>query len=429
MPKVRLNDKRVATLEGPAPGNKQVLYWDDRLTGFGVRVTATSRTFVAETRVKGKTCRVSIGKFGPLSCTDARDSAKKLLGQMAGGSDPNKVKAAERARAITLGEAFEDYKRRKLLRPKTIQVYDGAFERCLKDWSDKQMTAISADMVEQKYSRLLQHDWKSGRGGKAQISQAMRLLSCLFNFAMNVYEDSDGRPVILRSPVRRLSQVRKGWSKCPRRQGVLRDTDLSPFYRALSRLSSETAKDYLLFLLLTGLRRNEAAGLRWNEIDLENESFTIPGERTKNHQPHGLPMPSFLVRMLHRRASSNVSASQFVFPGFRENSNGHYTEPKSAYQRVGKSMGKHFSPHDLRRTFITVAERLHIDRYALKSLLNHTDESDVTAGYVITEIERLREPMNQVTAFILEKMGADEPDPGPSNVIHLSMKAPNSEVV
>jgi integrase len=64
----------------------------------------------------------------------------------------------------------------------------------------------------------------------------------------------------------------------------------------------------------------------------------------------------------------------------------------------------YFNLHDLRRTFITVAESLDINAYALKKLLNHKDQRDVTSGYIIIDMERLREPMNKITDYILEQV-------------------------
>jgi hypothetical protein len=60
-----------------------------------------------------------------------------------------------------------------------------------------------------------------------------------------------------------------------------------------------------------------------------------------------------------------------------------------------------FSVHDLRRTFITVAESLDIPAYALKRLLNHRAAGDVTAGYIVIDVERLRRPMQHITDFLL----------------------------
>lgn len=52
--------------------------------------------------------------------------------------------------------------------------------------------------------------------------------------------------------------------------------------------------------------------------------------------------------------------------------------------------------HDLRRTFITTAERLDIAAYALKRLVNHKSGNDVKSGYVVMDTEWLREPMERI---------------------------------
>jgi len=66
-----------------------------------------------------------------------------------------------------------------------------------------------------------------------------------------------------------------------------------------------------------------------------------------------------------------------------------------------------FTVHDLRRTFITTAESLNISAYALKRLLNHSTENDVTSGYLVIDVERLRKPMQQISDYFLKQMQAD----------------------
>jgi len=73
--------------------------------------------------------------------------------------------------------------------------------------------------------------------------------------------------------------------------------------------------------------------------------------------------------------------SPYVFPSNSER--GHLSEPRTAVARVSKLSGVPFTMHDLRRTFITAAERLDIPAYALKRLINHKDPNDVTEGYII----------------------------------------------
>ena len=74
---------------------------------------------------------------------------------------------------------------------------------------------------------------------------------------------------------------------------------------------------------------------------------------------------------------------------------------------INKS-GVSFTLHDLRRTFITIAESLDIPAYALKRLLNHKMNHDVTAGYIVMDVEHLRVPMQRISDHLLKLMGVNE---------------------
>ena len=67
--------------------------------------------------------------------------------------------------------------------------------------------------------------------------------------------------------------------------------------------------------------------------------------------------------------------------------------------------GIEFTVHDIRRTFITIAESLDLSAYAIKHLLNHKMAHDVTSGYLIIDVEGLRKPMQQITNYLLSSMG------------------------
>ena len=64
--------------------------------------------------------------------------------------------------------------------------------------------------------------------------------------------------------------------------------------------------------------------------------------------------------------------------------------------------------HDLRRTFITIAESLDLSHYAIKRLVNHKISGDVTAGYVVADVGRLREPMQRISDRIIATAEAEE---------------------
>lgn len=159
--------------------------------------------------------------------------------------------------------------------------------------------------------------------------------------------------------------------------------------------TAETVGDFLLLLMFTGLRRQEASRLRWKDVDLIERTLTIPDP--KNHEPLRLPLSSFVHELLSKRSSRAMN--DYVFPG--SGTQGYLVEPRAAIKCVIEVSGVNFTLHDLRRTFITIADSLDIPAYAIKRLVNHKMRGDVTAGYIVSDVERLRRPMQQITDFIL----------------------------
>jgi integrase len=152
------------------------------------------------------------------------------------------------------------------------------------------------------------------------------------------------------------------------------------------------ARDYLLLLLFTGLRRSEAASLRWVDVDLSEKVIRLPAARTKAGRKLDLPMSRFVYDLLDARR--DIGNADWVFPSNSEG--GHLVEPKFFLRQVAETSGVEVSAHDLRRTYITVAESTDISPLALKALVNHSLGSDVTSGYVQMTAERLREPAQKV---------------------------------
>ena len=72
-----------------------------------------------------------------------------------------------------------------------------------------------------------------------------------------------------------------------------------------------------------------------------------------------------------------IGRTEFVFHA--DSKSGHIEEPKFHLALVAKATGIRVSTHDLRRTFITVAESCDISPIALKALVNHGLGNDVTS--------------------------------------------------
>lgn len=98
-----------------------------------------------------------------------------------------------------------------------------------------------------------------------------------------------------------------------------------------------------------------------------------------------------------------TAESAYVFAGAGRQ--GYLVEPRNPIARVIEASGVDFTIHDLRRTFITVAESIDIQPYAIKRMVNHKMRGDVTAGYIVADVERLREPVKRVSEFLLKAIG------------------------
>lgn len=392
----------------------QVFIRDTELKGFALRITRSgSKAFVVEKRVEGKNRRSTLGVYPQITVEQARRKAMESLGKMSFGVDITEEKRADRSRAeqerITVIEVFEQYlQARKSLKPNTIKDYTRHLNETLGCWKYKPMVSINREMVMKLHK-------KRGNESITRANGAMRVLRALFNFAMEYYEKGDGSSLFRENPVMVLSRT-KAWYPQKRRRTLIPPHKLKHWFDAVNSLQDEKhnsqsglIRDYLLFLLFTGLRRSEAAQLKKEDIDLYGMQFTIPD--TKNGEPHVLPITDFLFEILQRRIAE--SPNEFVFYGTGKA--GYLVEPRKQMNHVIERSGVEFTLHDLRRTFATIAEAQDIPAYALKRLLNHKMNNDITVSYIIHDVNRLRAPMEKVSQFILRAVDA----PIPQNVVSM----------
>lgn len=394
-------------IDATAPGARVVFLRDDDVPGLALRVTpAGHRAFVFEKRVNGRNRRMTLGTYGALTLEQARQVARVTAGEIAGGGDPVAEKRKRAHRSVTLGDVFDEYLRVRELRPNTIKDMRRSLAD-LSDWKSRPVTEISRDMVTARHMRL-------GARSKARANGTMRYLRAWLNFASERYATTDG-PLLAHNPVKRLSAIR-GWYRVERRQTFIKPHELRPWMQAVLGMGEvperepgegwqkprlrhgDMQRDFYMLLVLTGLRRSEALGMRWEDVDFKARTLTVRG--TKNHRDHTLPMPGYLADLLRDRQGD--AGPQFVFS---ERDGQRLQNLRNGQARITEVSGVSFCPHDLRRTFATVAESLDLPAYALKHLLNHASGADVTAGYVIVTTERLRPPMEKICDYMLKTGG------------------------
>ena len=393
--KIKFNKSNIDRLP-PVEKGQRVDYWDEDLTGFGLRVSATKKVFFAMARVGAKKIRVGIGEYGPKTADQARKDAKKYLGKLADGVDLNADKRKQRQRSKSLKDAYGDYLREKKLTANTLRA-DGSLLKHIDDWMTRPLCQITGEMVANRFKKI------AASSSETNAANVMRLLRRIYN---NAAAEKDAS--LPDNPVTDGLRKKQKWAEPVRRKSVIDNSDLPAWYSAVNQLQNPIIRDYLLLLLFTGLRKNEGLTLKWSDVKMPNLSFTIPV--TKNKKPHTLPMSTAIKEIFDRRLA--MRENEFVFPGHKtpknSDSGSHLVEPGRAVDAIIASTGIKFCLHDLRRVFATAAQS-EVSYTAVKRLLNHAgDKRDVTDGYIQLSIDELREPMQKVTDALLKRVAPPE---------------------
>ena len=391
------------TVDALQPAEREWIAWDDRLTGFGVRVYPSGRkSYIVNYRAgdggrRAPNKRIVLGRCDKISADRARRMAQKTLGDVAGGADP----AAERAEARgipLLRQAFEEYLEANPNRvPRTDHGYRQVVNRYLGDWLDRPLDAITRRDVELRFNHLtVNNGW----------APANRTISLLGSIYRRPCVDLDG----LRNPVEQW-RAAGGKLNAWKRRKISSPAEVLPRWRAgvEAVVAWPAARDAFRVGFFTGMRLNEVLALRWERVDLD--ALVLRVERTKSGVPLELPITRQLAAALGRRREECDAAEEWVFPSPASGS-GRIPDLSQYYKRIGEACGTRFWYHGLRNAFITVAERdLMLPPSLTKRLVNHAPPQDITQSYAADwTIEQLREPAQRIADRIEALMsGGGEP--------------------
>lgn len=355
MPKISLTDISVRALKAPESG--AITYWDKSLSGFGVRVSqGGTKSFIVMHGVQRQ--RTKVGRYPILSLSEARGEAKRHLAN------------------ITLG------------RTKPVSV---SFDRA----RDEFITACRAKnkpRTVKEYERLLKRHFKLGRTHLSDISQhdLMRRINTLsktpsvqnhaFVVAKIFFRWAKRHHYIEANPLADLSLP----ATTHARERVLTAKEVVTVYQA----SLDYPRPYGLIvslLLLTGQRRGEIGGLKWEWIDHNERLIHLPATFTKNKRAHTVPYGEKAAAIL----SELSEEGEYVFPATRSHVRGNATASFNGWPKAKPAFDEtldgvaHWTLHDLRRTFDSTMASLEVPLHVSDKLLNHASGaiSGVRATY------------------------------------------------
>lgn len=364
------------------PEKGQRFLWDSDIRGFGVRLSPTGRTYIVQGRVKGGVeRRVILGRHGILTVQEARNKARTVLSNMVNGVDPVTEKKRAVAYSLTLKELSEKYiEARRDLKPSSIADIKKHLGKSFASWAERPVVEITRDKAAIRFRELSEKS-------PAQANQAFRILRAMLNYARAAYRPGD-KPMIVENPVKIISDA-KLWNRIQARSGRIPNDKIGVAWNVVQKMRNdpdqtvigETLADVVSFLMLTGARWSEAAGLTWDQVDLEAAWWHLPDP--KNRTPITFPLPDAAVIILEKRTRKG----SFVFPA--RSGDGHVIEARGVLEKVSQAVGVHIRPHDLRRTFRAVAGECGIEFWKTKLLMGHKISGDVTISHY-TETSDLR---------------------------------------
>lgn len=421
--KYTLTAGRIRDFQCP-PGVQQAFLWDADAPGFGVRASASKKAFIWQGDLDGKTIRIQIGDVRAVDITDARREARRLYGLCEAGVDPRQLEAQQRA-----ARQFERDEAARVKAP-ALDAWDAYIEARRPAWGAVHL---------RKHQQLVQPGGELRTRGKRPgeseltIPGALRFLldrplADVDSFRVRAWLKSEAtlRPTqgalayrMLRAFMTWCTEqpqfrdqvhadacpARLARDELPRRAAkadCLQKEQLFAWFDCVRRIANPVVRNYLQALLLTGARREELAGLRWEDVDFAWKSIVI---RDKVDGTRNIPLTPFVSSLLAELPRRN----EFVFFSHLSAS-GRIEEPRHSHNQAVAAAGlPALTLHGLRRSFSTLAEWTETPVGVVAQIQGHKPSAIAEKHYRVRPLDLLRSWHEKLEAWILEQAGIPLP--------------------
>jgi len=359
-----------------------------------------SRAWVFRYRRNGRERAMGLGPIDRISLVDARSLARDARRLLSKGKDPINERRAKKGRAPTFHEAaaaFIAAHEAAWRNPKHRQQW----RNTLNTYAAPVIGDLPVDEVQTTdVLRVLQPIWQT------KVETASRLrgrIEKVLGWAAAQGFRSRENPARWRG---HLDTLLPAPSKVKRVQHhAAMSWQEVPGFIVKLREQRGIAARALEFVIMTASRSGEVRGARWDEIDLDAGTWTIPGERMKADREHRVPLSDEVVRLL--RGLPRFEGSEYVFPSPRTGR----PLSDSALTKVLRDLGFDVTAHGFRSSFRDwCAETTRYPREVAEMALAHAIPSAVEAAYRRGDLfEKRRKMMNAWSDFIdREPVESDE---------------------
>ena len=352
------------TVESLSVEDRDAVFWDRELLGFGVRVYPSgAKVYVVQTRREGRSKRVTVGRHGVISAPQARRRAALMIARLKAGEDPLPPRGAPAAdTSVTVAELADRFLREYVAvrcKPWTVMTYRGALDR----WILPALGRLTVGAVNHGHVAALHYRL---RDIPYRANQVVAILNRMFSLAevWGLRRAGD-------HPCRAIRKYREH-----HRERFLSEEEFRRLGRVLDELEAETGEGRgrrlgasvaaaLRLLILTGCRRNEILTLRWEEVDLDAAELRLRDSKTG---PRVVPLPAAAVSVL--ADLPRIPGNPWVIPGAKPG--GHLSNLNDHWLRVRARAGlEDVRIHDLRHSFASRALALGESLPTIGRLLGH----------------------------------------------------------
>ena len=392
---MKLTKRAIDGLKPDASG-RDVFEWDDEIKGFGVRLkpSGAASYLIQYKTPQRKTRRLALGKVAVLTPEQAREKARKLLAQVRDGADPSADRHAER-KALTTAELCDQYleaaraglvttRFNKPKKPSTIAIDEGRVSRHIKPLIGSTIVGNLTRPVVQKMADAIAAGktagtFKTKARGKAVVEGGTGTAARVVELLGGIWTWAEKRGLAAGANPARGVQKIKGDAK----DRVLSAEELTKLGQAMRdhEPRSPAACAALQLIALTGLRREEACGLRWSEIDRASSCLRLKATKTgRSMRPIGKATFDILDGITKKLEDEKRAKGTFVFP----NASGKaHADLKKQIAAIFDAAGlKDARSHDLRRTFGSIAADEGYGDATIGELLGHARRGVTERHYI-----------------------------------------------
>lgn len=379
-----------AKVEAVQAASKDVILWDGKVPGFGLKVTpAGRRTFFLFYRTKdGQQRKPAIGTYPAMTPGGARKIASRWLADVARGDDPSGTRQEARV-APTLAEVCTRYLTEHSSRKKeTSRRNDERLinNRILPILGRRKIAAIERPEIVALHQSLAATPYEANR--------TLALLSTIFSQANRWGFRTDGS-----NPARNIGRFRE-----EKRERFLTTDEIARLWKVLDEEEATASAPVaaLRLLLLTGRRLSEVLTLQWKWVDLEAGLLALPDTKTGALR---LPLATGAIALLKELRARPGYDSVYVIPGRIKGQP--LVNLQKPWRRLRALAGlEDVRIHDLRHSFASIAAGAGLSLLMIGKLLGHTQAS-TTQRYAHLQHDPIRAAANLIDLALASAIGAN----------------------